>query len=141
MKLRSMSEEQDACKDLIKELEKRCPGCTFEVVEVSYVDGPAIRIMEYGRPFIVDLGKMGWTAEEWFRYEVDRRPLEDAPPLMPDDKYRVNCRNCGNVVIGYGNYRDQMAKPDDLWYCPSCGGRASFDDKTYEEWEERENDT
>lgn len=135
MKLKNISEEREACKDLVKELEKRCPGCTFKIVEVGYIDGPAIRIMEYGRPFIVDLDKMGWTAEEWFQHEIDQRPLDEIPGLMPDEKYRVNCPRCGNVVIGYGNYFDQMNKPDDLWYCPQCGGRANFDDETYENWE------
>jgi len=119
---------------LIKDLEARCPGCTFEVVSGDIKPDEYIRIMEYGRPFRVDLLELGITAEKWFQDEIDRRPLEEAPTLEPDDKYRVNCPVCGNVVIGYGNYRDQLAKPDDRWYCPQCGNVASFDDDAYEEY-------
>ena len=120
----------------IKELERRCPGCTFEVVGGHFRPDEKIRIVEYGRPFTVDLLEMGISAEKWFQDEIDKRPLEEAPPLMPDEKYRVNCSRCGNVVIGYGNYMDQMWKADDFWYCPTCGGRASFDDEAYEGWKD-----
>jgi len=120
-------------EEQIEQLESRCPGCSFSVEERDHL--PIIRINEYGRGFTVDLFQMQITAEQWFQDEIDKRPLEDAPPLMPDGKYRVNCPYHGNVIIGYGNYMDQMAKADDGWYCPQCGHRASFDDETYENWE------
>jgi len=54
---------------LIKELERRCPGCSFRVES----DPPEIRIVEYGRGFTVDLTRLGETAEEWFRREIEAR--------------------------------------------------------------------
>lgn len=118
-------------QEMITELEQRCPGCSFNV-EPGYV-----KIKEYGRGFTVDLGKLDWTAKEWFEFELTRRPVEETPPLRPvrpDEKYRILCPRCGPVVIGYGNYFDQMNKPNKLWYCPRCGGRAAFDDENYENY-------
>jgi len=116
---------------LIKELEQRCPGCSFRVED----DPPKIHIMEYGRGFIVDLTDLGETAEEWFRREIEAHPANEAS-LEPDEKYKVICENCGPVVLGYGKYRDQLARPDAGWFCPVCGGDAIFDSETYETYQD-----
>ncbi len=116
--------------NLIAELEQRCPGCKFTVE----ADPPKVRIVEYGRRFTVDLTKLGETAEDWFRTEIERHPASDALPLQPDGKYRVLCSRCGPVILGYGKYRDQLARPDAEWFCPTCGGFATFDDETYENY-------
>jgi len=114
--------------DLIKELERRCPGCSFTA------EPSMICILEYGRKFVVPLDEVGMTAKEWFQSEIDRRPLDEVPPPEPDEKYKVHCHLCGSVVIGYGNYRDQMRQANARWYCPQCGGFASFDDENYESY-------
>jgi len=57
--------------DLIAELEQRCPGCTFTVES----DPPKVRIVEYGRKFVVDLTKLNETAEKWFTTEIERHPI------------------------------------------------------------------
>lgn len=120
--------------ELIKELEQRCPGCSFTVED----DPSVVRIVEYGRKFAVDLDGLGETAEEWLTREIDSHPLEDVLPLQPNDKYRVICKRCGIVVLGYGRYRDQMCNPDAHWFCPTCGGDADFDIVAYESYGERE---
>jgi len=116
--------------DLIAELERRCPGCTFTVE----AEPPKVRIVEYGRKFTVDLAKLGETAEEWFKTEIERHPASDILPLQPDEKYRVICSRCGPIILGYGKYRDQLARPDTGWFCPTCGGCAEFDSETYENY-------
>ena len=96
-----------------------------------------ICIQEYGRAFVVDLpqGEIK-TAEDWFKNELERHPAPadgtyHAPE--PDEKYRVFCRGgCGPVVIGYGRYRDQLARANSPWVCPVCGSDATFDDEQYE---------
>lgn len=119
---------------LIAELEQRCPGCKFTVE----ADPPKVRIVEYGRGFTVDLADLGETAEDWFRTEIERHPASDILPLQPDEKYKVTCLRCGPVILGYGRYRDQLARPDAGWFCPTCGGDAIFDDKTYENYPGKE---
>lgn len=108
-------------REMVEELERRCPGCSFNVDLVNYV-----LIDEFGRSFAVDLEKLGQTAEEWFGSELDRHSFR--PPEM----YRVICPRCGTVVIGYGNYLQQVHQADQLWHCPQCGGQAIFDDESYE---------
>lgn len=117
--------------ELIKKLEQRCPGCSFAVE----TDPPQVRIVEYGRKFIVDLDRLGETAEQWFKTEIERHPPDDALLLQPNGKYRVICENCGPVVLGYGRYVDQLRNPDIGWFCPDCGGDACFDTETYESYE------
>lgn len=121
--------------NLIAELERRCPGCRFTVE----TNPPKVRIVEYGRKFTVDLTKLGETGETWLETEIERHPVNDILPLQPDGKYRVICKGCGPVVLGYGRYRDQLARPDSGWFCPTCGGDAAFDDETYENYETKEN--
>lgn len=115
---------------LITELEQRCPGCRFTVE----AEPPKVCIVEYGRRFTADLNKLGETAEEWLRAEIERHPVSDILPLQPDEKYRVICSWCGPVVLGYGKYRDQLTKPNISWFCPICGGLAKFDSETYENY-------
>ena len=122
--------------NLIAELEQRCPGCKFTVE----TDPPKVRIAEYGRGFTVDLTRLGETAEEWFKREIEAHPASEALSLQPDGKYRVICENCGPVVLGYGKFRDQLARPDAGWFCPTCGGDAIFDSETYENYPKGEND-
>ena len=126
--------------ELIKELEQRCPGCTFCVRPGVQAKGrrprvgPAVIITEYGRRFVVDLDELEETAEQWFKAEIKRHPLDKAPPLEPAEKYRIICPRCGVVIIGYGSYRDQTSNPDAGWFCPTCGGDADFDTKNYESY-------
>jgi len=72
--------------ELIKELEQRCPGCTFCVWPRRPRVGPAVIITEYGRRFVVDLDELEETAEQWFKAEIKRHPLDKAPPLEPAEK-------------------------------------------------------
>jgi len=118
-------------EEMVAELEALCPGCKFSV-EKDDLLGNVIRIIEYGRAFVVCLDEEEYNAEEWFRYEIDRRKGKPIPRLEPDEKYRVICPICGPVVIGYGGYHDQMNRPDMEWFCPLCGSTAMFDDETYE---------
>lgn len=117
-------------EETITELERRCPGCSFKVDTESM----RIHIIEYGRRFVVSLERCCMSAEEWFERELEKHPADEAPVLEPDEKYRVICPRCGIVVIGYGNYFDQLNRPDHLWYCPQCKGRATFDDEQYENY-------
>lgn len=110
--------------DKIKELERLCGGCKFEVKNQT------IRILEYGRLFTVDLMELGITAEQWLDDEIAKRP--EPIPLIPDEPYNIFCSQCGKVNIGYGNYHDQMTQPNSKWYCPQCGNNATFDDESYE---------
>lgn len=119
---------------LMVELQQRCPGCTFTVETAP----PEVHIVEYGRKFTVDLTDLGETAEEWFKREIECHPADEVLSLQPDEKYKVICPWCGPVVLGYGRYRDQLARPDIGWYCPTCGGTAAFDSKTYENYPEPE---
>ncbi|MCK4451730.1 MAG: hypothetical protein KAX26_14185, partial [Anaerolineae bacterium] len=105
--------------------------CKFTVE----ADPPKIHIVEYGRKFTVDLTKLDETAREWFKTEIERHPASDIPPLQPDEKYQVICENCGPVILGYGRYRDQLARPNITWFCPICGGYAKFDDEIYENYD------
>ena len=116
--------------NLIAELKQRCPGCTFTVEP----NPPKVRIVEYGRKFTVDLTKLEETAEEWFKTEIERHPTSNILPLQPDEKYQVICPHHGQVILGYGRYRDQLARPDAGWFCPICGEIAEFDSETYENY-------
>ena len=122
-----------ALDDLITELERRCPGCSFRVE----TDPPKIRIVEYSRRFTVDLVESGETAKRWLEIEIERHPTDKILPLQPDERYYVLCDCCGPTMLGYGAYRDQMGQPDIPWSCPVCGGPALFDTETYENYQER----
>ncbi len=125
-------------REMIAELERRCPGCFFEV-KPGYV-----HISEYGRGFTVNLEENDLTAREWFEYELEyelaRKPADAGLVLKPAEKYRIICPMCGIVVIGYGNYFDQMNQTGQFWYCPQCGRRATFDDENYESYLHQEVD-
>lgn len=123
-------------------LEAMCPGCRF------FVKDNVIHITEYGRGFVVyEEGARRASYEEmkgewpdcWFDFEISNRKGEPIPTLEPDEKYQVICPIHGHVIIGYGNYHDQMRKPDMGWYCPICGETALFDDESYESHREGEN--
>lgn len=123
--MKSGKMNQASLNDKIKELERLCPRCQFEVREDM-----TIRITEYGRPFIVDLMELKMTSDEWFDAEIAKRP--EPEPEYPDGPYNVFCPNCGKVNIGHDNYSNQMKKPNEKWHCPQCGRLASFDDESYE---------
>ena len=58
-------------------------------------------------------------------------PTSPTSPFVPFAA--VNCFDgCGLVEIDHAEYSRQMARPDALWQCPTCGSEASFDDDTYE---------
>jgi len=124
-------------EQMIAELERLCPGCRFWV-EADELLGNVIRIVEYGRAFVVCLDDEDYTAKEWFQYEINRRKDKPIPSLEPDEKYQIICRGCGPVIIGYGGYHDQMNRPNMGWFCPICGSAAMFDDETYEAYLEED---
>ena len=80
-KLQDLNEAQ-----LISVLSEIAKGCTFEVIigenpynRVVY-ETPHIWIMEFGRPFVVDLNAINMTAKEWLIAEIERLQT-DMPAL------------------------------------------------------------
>jgi hypothetical protein len=39
----------------------------------------------------------------------------------------VTCPTHGKIELTPAQYDEQMNKPDTLWYCPKCNGRAHWD--------------
>lgn len=54
---------------------------------------------------------------------------------LPESKYGIICDNCGPQGMTEEQYDKQMARPSQLWRCPSCGeAPAWFDDERLERW-------
>ena len=78
-----MSDLQLLTEDqLISVLQDIAKGCTFEVItgpnpyNGQVYDTPHIWIMEFGRPFSVDLSELDLTAKEWFIHEIERLQVD-----------------------------------------------------------------
>lgn len=55
-------------------------------------------------------------------------------------KYAVICHEHGVTPISQQNYDEQMSNPFARWKCPLCGRISEFDDETFENsCEEEEN--
>ena len=42
-------------------------------------------------------------------------------------KIYVRCLTCGRIELGDENYRSQLWKENDAWYCPRCGKQAMWE--------------
>lgn len=42
------------------------------------------------------------------------------------------CPDHGLVYIGFSEYVKQLAQPNKLWHCPTCGNVAAFDDEYFD---------
>lgn len=51
---------------------------------------------------------------------------------MSDNQYAVICKRCGVRALTEDEYDDEMLKCESDWTCPTCGGKAEWDDDCLE---------
>ena len=51
-------------------------------------------------------------------------------------QYAVGCVLDGKVYLTHDEYSRQLGHANATWKCPICGGRATWDDDHYEDWQE-----